>query len=207
MKKKVIIVGSGGLGREVYSWLTHEDSAYEPIGFISDDFSSLDKYDYPVKVIDSIANFKPIDNVSLIMAIMDPIGKKYVYDLLLSKGMVFDTFIHPTVVLGRNIIIGNGSVICPNCILTCDIQLGDGVFLNTATTLGHDVSIGDFSSLNGKVEVSGWVKISSVVTIGSRALILPKKKIGEGSTIGAGSVVVGNVKQNITVFGNPAKRI
>ena len=41
----------------------------------------------------------------------------------------------------------------------------------------------------------------------SSATILPRIKIGNDAIIGAGSVVVRNVEENTTVFGNPAKKI
>lgn len=207
MKKKILIVGSGGLGREIYSWLTHSESPYEPIGFISDDLNSLDDYDYPVPIVQTILDYEPVESVTLIMGIMDPKGKKSVYLSLLKKGAVFETFVHPTAIVGENVTLGTGTVISPMCILTCDILVGDCVFFNTSSTLGHDGKVGDYSSINGKVEISGWVNIGREVLVGSRALILPKKKINDNAIIGAGSVVVGNVKSGVTVFGNPAKRV
>ena len=38
-------------------------------------------------------------------------------------------------------------------------------------------------------------------------IIVPHRKIGDNAVIGTGSVVLGNVKAGVTVFGNPAKKI
>jgi serine acetyltransferase len=43
--------------------------------------------------------------------------------------------------------------------------------------------------------------------LGSHGTIIPSKKIGDDVYIGAGSVVISNLKNNIRVFGNPAKKI
>lgn len=203
----VLIVGSGGLGRELFAWLSHSNGGLNPIGFISDDIESLNNYDYPISIVSTLTDYIPTENVKLIMAVMDPRGKKKVAELLINKGGKFVTYIHPSVIIGCNVIIGDGCVLTPNCIITADVQLGKFNFLNTSTTIGHDVKIGDYSSLNGKVEVSGWCHIGDEVLIGSRAVILPKKKITTGVIVGAGSVVVGNINKPITVFGNPAKRV
>jgi sugar O-acyltransferase (sialic acid O-acetyltransferase NeuD family) len=203
----VIIVGSGGLGRELFSWLYHSKGNLNPIAFISDDIESLKNYDYPIPIISTIKDYTPTKNVKLIMAIMDPKGKRKVAELLLNKGGQFVTYIHPSVIIGCNVSIGEGCVLTPYCIITADVQLGKFNFLNTNTTIGHDVKIGDYSSFNGKVEVSGWCQIGNEVLIGSRVIILPKKKITTGVIVGAGSVVVGNINKPITVFGNPAKRV
>jgi sugar O-acyltransferase (sialic acid O-acetyltransferase NeuD family) len=203
----VIIVGAGGLGREIYTWISSSCTNLSVLGFIDDSSSPLAKYDYPVGIISDIRNHIPPPKAVYVMAIMAPAAKQQISSFLSSRGCQFIQLIHPTVIIGRNVSLGEGVVIAPGCILTCDIKVGDFVFLNTQTTLGHDVIVGSNTSINGKVEVSGFVKIGENVTIGSSATVLPKKEICSGATIGAGSVVVGSIKQPTTVFGNPAKRI
>ena len=206
-EKKIIIVGAGGLGREVYNWLSEAGKGDLILGFINDISDALDGYDYPVKIIGDIQNHECLTDVVYVMAVMAPNGKAKVASLLKAKDCEFKTFIHPTAIVGRNVKLGEGVVITPGCIISCDVEIGDFVFLNTQTTLGHDVRVGAYTSINGKVEISGFVEIGEGVTIGSRVVVLPKKKIASGAIVGAGSVVVGNIKQPITVFGNPAKRI
>ena len=205
--KKIIIVGAGGLGREVFTWLNSAGLSLQVLGFINDIPNALDGYDYPVKIIGDIQNHECINEAVYILAIMTPLGKAKVSALLKAKGCEFMTLVHPTAILGHNVKLGEGVIISPGCILTCDIEVGDFVFLNTQTTLGHDVTVGPYTSINGKVEISGFVEIGEGVTVGSRVVVLPKKRIASGATVGAGSVVVGNINQSITVFGNPAKRI
>jgi sugar O-acyltransferase (sialic acid O-acetyltransferase NeuD family) len=202
----VHIVGSGGLARELFTWLKGSREL-NPIAFISDDTTSLDNYEYPLSITSTIKDYSPIENVKLIMAIMEPVGKKKVAEMLIEKGGEFVTFIHPSAIIGHNVKVGEGCVITPNCIITADVTLGKFNFLNTSTTIGHDVVLGEYSSLNGKVEVSGWCNIGNEVLIGSRVVILPKKKISNNVVVGAGSVVIGNINKPITVFGNPARKI
>jgi len=206
-KKDIVIVGAGGLGREIYTWLKDSDDEHNILGFLDDVPDSLENYNYPAEIIDDIQNHQPIAGAKYILAIMSPAGKSKFAVELKNKGCKFTKFIHPTAILGSNVSVGEGVIITPGCILTCDIKIGDFVFLNTQTTLGHDVKIGAYTSINGKVEISGFVEIGESVTIGSRVVVLPKKKIVSGVTVGAGSVVVGNITKPITVFGNPAKVI
>ena len=55
--------------------------------------------------------------------------------------------------------------------------------------------------------MGGFSRIGDNVTLHTRATILPHVKVGDNSIVGAGSVVLRNVKSNITVFGVPAKKI
>jgi len=57
------------------------------------------------------------------------------------------------------------------------------------------------------VKLGGGVTIEDGVYIGMNATIINNLNIGSSTRIGAGSVVLQSQKPNITVFGNPARRI
>jgi len=207
MTTKVVVVGAGGMGREIYNWLQACDSELTVIGFIDDNLHALDGFNYEPCIISKIEGYIPDEDIYHVVAIMNPMVKKKIISRLKAVGSAFYRFIHPTAIIGKNVQLGEGVVITPGCILSCDIRVGDFVFLNTQTTLGHDVKIGNFTSINGKVEISGYVEIGSEVLIGSRVVVMPKKRIASKAVVGVGSVVVSNINKPITVFGNPAKRI
>jgi len=206
----LIIVGAGGMGREAFSWLSQEiqeNKDHKIVGFIDDNPNALGDLEYPVKVIGNIIDYMPKKSERYVLAILEPKTRKKIALLLLAKGAVFYTLVHPSVIIGANVEIGMGSVICPNCILTSDIDIGEFVFINTSSTVGHDAVIGDFTSINGKVEITGNVKVGEGCLFGVGAKVIPGRHIGDGATVGAGSVVIRNVPEGVTVFGNPAKRI
>lgn len=206
----LIIVGAGGMGREVFSWLSHEIRGKKDLrikGFLDDKSEALVGLSYPVKVVGSISDYQPSNNESLVVSILDPKIKKQIVESLAHKGANFYTLIHPSAIIGTNVSIGKGCVICPGCILTNDITIGDFVFINASSTIGHDSIIGEYTSVNGKVEITGNVEVGVECLFGVGAKVIPKRRIGNGATIGAGSVVIRNVPSGVTVFGNPAKSI
>lgn len=206
----LIIIGAGGLGREVYSWLSQELEEKQDFaikGFIDDNPNSLDEYDYPIKIIGTIADYCPKPEERLVLSILDPNMKKKIVKSLSQRGAKFYKLIHPSSILGTNVKIGKGCVICPNCILTNDIKIGDFVFINTNSTIGHDTIIGDFTSINGNVDITGEVKIGKECLFGVGAKVIPGRTIGDNVVIGAGSVVIRNFGSNFTIFGNPAKKV
>ena len=206
----LIIVGAGGMGREVFSWLSQEIKGKKNHiikGFLDDNPQALGKLSYPVKVISGIEDYQPSSSESLVVAILDPTTKKRIVESLVHKGSNFYTLIHPSAIIGRNVSVGKGCVICPGCILTCDITLGDFVFINACSTIGHDTIIKDYTSVNGKVEITGNVNVGKECFFGVGAKVIPERLIGDGSRVGAGSIVIKNVPPGSTVFGNPAKSI
>jgi len=208
--KNLIIVGAGGMGREVFSWLSQEirnKKDYKIKGFIDDDPSALNNYNYPVSIIGNIKDYQPNSGEILAVSILEPKTRKKIVEALLKRSSLFYTLIHPSVTIGTNVKIGEGSIICPNCILSNDIVIHEFVFINTSSTIGHDTTIGSFTSINGKVEITGNVQVGEGCLFGVGAKVIPGRRIGNGAKIGAGSVIIRNVPSDSTVFGNPAKKI
>jgi sugar O-acyltransferase (sialic acid O-acetyltransferase NeuD family) len=206
----LIIVGAGGLGREVYSWLSQEIKEKQSCkikGFIDDNLNSLNDFEYPVKIINTISEYRPNAKEKLVLSILNPKNKKRIVESLSQRGAKFYKLIHPTSIIGTNVELGKGCVICPNCILTNDIQIGDFVFINTNSTIGYDTVIGDFTTINGKVEITGKVKVGSGCSFGVGAKVIPGRTIGDNVVVGAGSIVIRNFGSDVTIFGNPAKKV
>lgn len=206
--KKLIIVGAGGFGREVYNWaLADADCGreWEIAGFLDDNLAALDKFDYPAKIIGTIAGHQPSADEVFICAIGSPTIKRKVCELLLERSAAFVTLIHPDAVVGLNVTIGQGVVVCPNAVITCDISIGDFVVVNCHSSIGHDVKVGDWTTLSGHCDVTGQAELGEMVFLGSGARILPLKKVGARATVGAGSVVISHVSADTKVFGNPAR--
>ncbi|WP_268800257.1 acetyltransferase [Pseudomonas huanghezhanensis] len=208
--KKLIIVGAGGLGREVHSWckdwLKH-NPGYVLGGFIDDGGLSLNRFSHYADVVSTIEGYQPAPDELLICAIGKPADKKYVVNKLLAKGAEFFTLIHPTAILGENVQIGRGTLICPYSVLSVDLTVGEFVTVNTLCTISHDTSIGDFTTLSLHCDVTGGVVLEGEVFMGSRASVLPKVRVGKGAVVGAGSVVLRDVKAGSVVVGVPARYI
>jgi len=206
--KKLIIVGAGGLARMIYSWIPDfSDSCWEPIGFISDSINLLDGYNYELPIISTIQEYHPDVNHVLVMAIADPKTKLSIAKKLEDRGASFINLIHPTALIGKNVEMGKGCVVCPRAILTCDIKMGSFVMLNIGTTIGHDVIIGDGCTINSHSDVTGCAQLGTGVFLGSHAVVTPSVVVKDFAKIGAGSVVVKQVKPDSTVFGIPAKKV
>lgn len=208
--KELIIVGAGGLGREVFSWAKQSaECGREWVikGFLDDNIHALDDYDYPYPVLGRISDYHPQESDCFVMGIGAVSTKKKACSLLLDRGARFITLVHPLAVLGEHVLLGKGSVICPHTTLTCNIKVGDFVLVNCNSSMGHDVEVGDWSTISGHCDVTGFCKLGAEVFLGSHASIVPGRKIGDRATVGAGSLVLQHVKPEQTVFGIPAKKI
>lgn len=206
--KNLIIVGAGGLGREVHNMIPDcigYGTSFILKGFINDMTDALGPFDGYAPIIGTIRDYIPQQDDVFACAIGDIHGRKQCVELLLSKGAEFITLIHRSAISGRNSRLGQGCILGRSVSVSCDCFVGDFSILQAECLVGHDVQLGRFCQLHPRVFVAGQVKIGNEVHIGACAMIHPGKNIGDSATVGAGAFVIRNVTHGQTVFGNPAK--
>jgi acetyltransferase EpsM len=203
-----VIVGAGGMGRELLGWIAgcapDTRHRFQVTAFISegDDGGSI-CHGLPVFAPDDWVGAAP----RFIIAIADPAEKKRIALSLAARGWIAETFIHDSAAVGLKAQIGAGTVICPQCRISSDCVIGEHVLVNGGSGVGHDAVVGSYSSLLGTVSVNGNAHVGEGVLLGAGSMIYPGKKVGDWATVGLGSVVLRNVAGGATVFGNPAQRI
>jgi sugar O-acyltransferase (sialic acid O-acetyltransferase NeuD family) len=205
MREKIVIVGSGGFGREVLCLI--DKTLYDPIGFIDPSPDSNASLYGPVLGDDTIIQDLRKNNIasSIIIAIGNMRRRKELFELALLSGLTLPTIIHPSAVVLTEYPITPGTIIYPNVVVMNGCRIGKGVLLNSGVTLGHDVAIGDFSNINPGAHLAGKVKVGERVLIGIGASILENLTIGDEAVVGAGSVVLRDVSAKSTAYGVPAK--
>jgi len=208
-KSNLYIIGAGGFGREIESYLEkipENEKDFNVVGFLDSSPEALNKYPSELKILGNPTNFEFSINDKCIIAIADCNTKEKLYFFLKEKVEII-SFISPFSYVGNYVDIGPGSIICPNATITTNITMGICSTINLGSQIGHDVTIGNFTSIMANVDIGGSCTISEKVFIGSGATIIPKRNIESNAKIGAGSVVISKVYKNESVFGNPAKKI
>jgi acetyltransferase-like isoleucine patch superfamily enzyme len=109
--------------------------------------------------------------------------------------------------IGRNIEIGAGGIVCPFTQMSCDIRLGRHVTIGALTSVAHDTTIGDYGQISGGCQLNGHVRVEKGAFLGSSVTLLPRSRVESWAYVGAGSVVLRRVKSRTKVFGNPAAQI
>ena len=206
MKKRLVIVGAGGFGREVHSWVNtsprwRSRAGISEVVFVDDEAS---KVPMRAPIISTVRDYSPGERNVVICAIGAPGVRRAVVEVLTSKGAQMAIFVHDRAVLGDNVVVGIGTVVCPDVLVSCDVQIGAYVHINTGCSIGHDVTIGDYVTLSSTCNLTGNVAVEDDAFLATAVSVIPGKRIGAGSLVGAGSVVLKNVPAGVTVFGNPS---
>lgn len=199
MSTDFVIVGAGGFGHELHDWI----HAYRPggvfRGFLDDDPSK----DGVIASLDSWAG----QGIDCYCGVGSGVVRRKIVGKFKSKDAFFTSLISPMSQIAASSHLGPGVILLGNSSVASGTTVGEGGLIQGFSAIGHDVVCGSFVSIYSFVFIGGGVHIGDGVSIYPHAVVLPGIKIGSNSVIGAGSIVVSDVPENVTVFGNPAKII
>lgn len=204
---ETIIVGGGGLGREVYSYLLDElKNASNPkvIRFLDDNPNALEGYERIQVPIAPVHGHQVRDDCEYVIAIGDPATRKSVIKSLGDR-VCFHRLVHRTAVVDPTALLGKGCVIGPHCFVGPDAVISDHVFLNVRSTIGHDARVGDYVTLSPHCAIGGGTTICDGCFLGTGSIVNPYRKLGEWSRVSSGTTVDRNIESGSLVAAARAK--
>lgn len=207
MPKRVVIVGAGGFGRGVYSWLSQsprhrQAKSIQEVVFVDD---KLPDAHPKAPVVGTVRDYKPDENDEVIVAVGVPEVRREIVERLDAMGAIFHSFIDDRAIIAEGVQIGQGAVICPGTVISANAAIGSHVHINFNCSVGHDTLLGNFTTLSPMTNVMGEVLVGSEVFFGGSSSVLPRIAIGDGVVVGAGSTVVHGLENHATVKGTPAR--
>jgi sugar O-acyltransferase (sialic acid O-acetyltransferase NeuD family) len=207
LKKDVIVIGAGGHSKVVIDGL--KKTGYNVVGIT--DLHSTNQV-LGINVIgndDVILKYSPHD--VLLANGIGSVGRndvrKRIFQFFKSKGYKFVTLIHPSAVIGEEVILHEGVQVMAGAIIQAGVEVGENTIINTGASIDHDCSIGAHVHIAPRAVLAGAVTVQEDVHIGLGAAILQNIKIGKGALVGAGTVVLKNVENGMKVVGVPGREV
>lgn len=205
--RPLVIVGASGFGREVYFQakdINRINPTWNILGFVDDRLEGKTFEKLPILgQINILSTMVPKPFV--VIAIADPLTRKHLVERITSYGVNFATLIHPSVRMSEYVIIGEGSIIGQNNLLTTNVNIGKHCIINVNCTVGHDTIISDYTSIMSHTAVAGDVTIGTGCYFGLHCTIINRLTLGPWSTYGAGTVVIKDMPEKILAVGSPAR--
>lgn len=210
MHSKIGIIGTGGFAREVLCLINDLGRMKDVVYFLEKEeeweknWKNKKIMGIPVK---PMSDFLSLENptIKIVVGIGIPRIRRTVVRKLPATTR-YETLIHPSAIISPWVEIGEGSIICGGCILTCNIKLGQQVHLNLHTTVGHDCVIGSYVTTAPGTNISGTCTIGDSVYFGTSSATKQGISIIENTVIGMGAMVTKNIEEQGTYVGIPAKK-
>lgn len=194
---KRALIGAGGSARETKTHLNDESIVF----FVDDAFYLKNE-----EGILPLSAFDPED-YEVLVAVGNSFDRESIVKRLPLRTRYF-SFIHPSaLIMDKNISIGEGSIICANCILTTNIKIGRHCQLNIGSTISHDCVIGNFFTTAPMVSITGNCQIGNRVYFGTHSSTKQKLNICDDVVVGLGAGVVKDINSPGVYVGLPAKKI
>ncbi len=194
---KKALIGAGGFADEIKAHMNE----FDMVCFVDDSY-----YKENNKNILPLSEFNPTE-YEVLVAVGDSFLRKELISRLPKETKYF-TFIHKSAqILGNDVEIGEGSILCAGTIVTTNCVIGKHTHLNLQTTIGHDCRIGDYFTTAPGVKISGNNEIGECVYIGTNASTKQKLKISDNVVVGMNAAVVKDICESGTYVGIPAKKI
>jgi len=211
-EKAIYIIGAGGHGRELNSYVRDLQRAGwrgELRGFLDDGITpGAHNGVNVVGPVDCLRDADLAAEPGYITAFGDNrIRRKVVARLgeIYGERLRPWTLIHPSALVGCGSEIGEGTCLAPGAIVTAKTKIGRHAILNVKASVSHDCTVEDFANINPGATICGWVSIGEGAYVGAGGVIKDRINIGPWSVVGAGAVVVRDVPAHATVVGVPAR--
>lgn len=212
-RKNIVVVGAGGMAREIAStlrWINRDREAFNFLGYVVSDLSRLGTRDSSDQVVGDFhwlrQNRDRVD--ALALGVGSPTTRLRLAAELneLLPDIEWPVLIHPTAVIDlESAKLNEGCFIGARVVATVNIELEAFALCNFASTLGHEAHVGRGSVVNPGANIAGGVVLGEGVAVGSGAQVLQYLRVGCGAVVGAGAVVTRNVPDCVTVVGVPAR--
>lgn len=205
------VYGASGFGKEVMPLVREQfpQLAKEQFVFIDDGNSMQQLNGYTVLGFNQFAQAECANKAATIAIANSAVREKLAHKLT-NAGIQHLEIKASNVISLDDVVIDEGSILCPFVCLTSNIKIGKFFHANIYSYIAHDCIIGDFVTFAPGVKCNGNIIIEDHAYIGTGAVIkqgTPDQPliIGKGAIVGMGAVVTRSVAAGVTVVGNPAR--
>jgi len=153
------------------------------IPYIGDDSALKDYSPEDVILVNGIGGISAQKNES----------RDNVYQRLKAQGYCFATLVHPSAIIGSNVMLGEGAQIMAGAIIQPNSCIGQNAIVNTKASIDHDCRIGQSVHVAPGVTLSGNVSIGNCAHIGVGATVIQGITIENNAMICAGATITKNV--------------
>ena len=115
--------------------------------------------------------------------------------------------IHPTALIMKDAIIGDNVILHARAFVGYRAEIFPGTIIDTNAQVDHHNVIKECVTIDPGVVTAGNVTIGRFSKVHTGTVIINRKRIGENSILGAGTVIIEDVPDNVTVVGVPGKII
>lgn len=207
--RPLLLIGGGGLAREVLAAARLLPEAWEPIGALDDDPArhGADLDGLPVLGgTDLLARHLDAAVVVCVANAKRPQGRLRLAERLGLPEDRWATVVHPAASVPPGTSLGAGTVLLAGVVVTTPLRIGRHVVAMPHVLITHDDEVEDGVTFAGRASLGGGVRVGECAYLGQGSMVREHVTIGAGAVVGMGAVVLRDVPAGETWVGVPAGR-
>lgn len=207
--RSVILIGAGGLAREVVALLEWSQD-YKPTGLLDDNHALHGTDIAGLPVLGGVDSVRDHDESDLLVCAGSGKSRRAIVDRLHGMGVDecrYATVVAPDVQVSSDSSIGAGSIILAGSVLTASVAVGRHNVLMPHSVCTHDNRLGDYVTLCAGVALGGHAVVAHEAYLGMNSSVRQHVQIGACAVLGMGSVLLTDLPADEIWAGNPARNI
>lgn len=207
--KKVVIFGTGDIGKLAHFYFTH-DSPYEIAAFTANEefIKEKESLGLPLVPFETIEKSYPPDKFDMFVALsyrnVNKVRAEKYYDAK-SKGYKLVSYVCSRSVYWDDLQVGDNCFIFENQTIQPFVKIGNNVTMWSGNHVGHGSVIGDHCFITSHVVISGHVTIGPYCFLGVNATLRDGITIARECIIGAGATIMKDTAEKGVYIGKAAE--
>lgn len=206
-RAQLLIIGSGGFGREAARAALDGGFDGEVLGFIDDNPALVGVSFGGLPVIGPLAAVGDFPEAGVVVATGRPdnyTSRHAIVRRLSLPPERFARIVHPQAMLAGDTVVGPGSVVLAGVVATAGVRIGAHVAVMPQVVLTHESSVAEFTTLASSVALAGGVSVGPGAYLGAGTTVREGRSVGALAMTGMASLVLADVPPRRLWFGSPA---
>jgi sugar O-acyltransferase (sialic acid O-acetyltransferase NeuD family) len=213
--EQIVLVGSGGFGRETAELVrainaATEGPGWDLLGFLDDDEARWGCSVSGTTVLGGLDWLAEMPDTRVVVCTGHPgnfASRRRIVERFALAPERYATLVHPAATVPASCTLGRGTVILAGVVATTDVEIGSHVAVMPQAVFTHDDRVDDFVTVGSGVRLAGAVHVQEGAYLGGGALVREHLTIGAGALVGMGAVVAQDVPGGEVWAGVPARRL
>ena len=116
-----------------------------------------------------------------------------VFNKVKKWGFTVKSVQHPSSIIGREVILAEGSQIMAGGIVQPKVFIGKNVIVNTGAKIDHDTIVGNHSHIAPGATICGGVEIGANCFVGAGSIVIQGRSLSSNAVVAAGTMISKNI--------------
>ena len=203
--KRLVMVGASGHGK-VCAEIAESSNIYREILFLDDNLNLQECGGF--KIVGTVSEYKNYlgEETEFFVSIGNNCTRRMIQDEIKRTGCKIATLIHDSAVVGKDVVLGEGTVLMAGAVINTGTRIGKGCIVNTSSSVDHDCIIENYVHIAVGAHICGGVEIGESTWIGAGAIVNNYHSICKGCMVGSGAVVIRDIDDPGVYIGVPATK-